>query len=84
LSALPRLAILNAATQELRPGGNAWLRIGLLRQQSPELWMVPAQFVAKAVAVLPYPRSKPPDFLYQCVAIEIGEVFVHVANIRSR
>jgi hypothetical protein len=46
--------------------------------------MVPAQFVATAVAVLPYPRSKPPDFLYQCVAIEIGKVFVHVANIRSR
>ena len=78
---IQRFAVLNAAAQELRPRGNAWLRISLLRQQAPESWMVPSQLVAEAVAVLPYARSKPPDILYKSVTIEIGEVFVHVANI---
>ena len=45
--------------------------------------MVPAQLVAEAVAVFPDARSKPPDFLYQRVTIEIGE-FAPNRDARTR
>jgi len=42
--------------------------------------MVPAELVPEAVAVFPYARSKPSDFFYERVTIEIGEIVVHVAH----
>ena len=40
--AVERLAILDAATQELRPLGDGRQRGGPFREKTPELWMMPA------------------------------------------
>src|SRR5438093_13274524 len=72
-----RLAIPEAAAQELRPCRHVRQRIALLGQQSPELWMVPTQFVTRSIAVGPNTCTQPFDFRHERVSIEIGEVFVH-------
>jgi hypothetical protein len=44
--AVERHAILDAATQELRPLGDGRQRGGPFREKTPELWMMPAEVVS--------------------------------------
>jgi hypothetical protein len=46
-----RLAVVNAAANELRPVGHNGQRVGFFRQQRPQRGVVPAQLVARAVAM---------------------------------
>lgn len=48
---IERLTISQTAAQELRPRGDRWQRILVVRQQTPERWMVPAELMASAIAV---------------------------------
>ena len=52
------LAVANAAAHELRPVGDRGHRVGGLREERPEIGMVPAQVVAGAVPMLPDPSSE--------------------------
>src|SRR5215207_4792298 len=54
-----RLPVPDAAPHELRPVRDHGDRVGLLRQQRPQLRVVPAEFVAGAVAVIPDARTQP-------------------------
>ncbi len=49
---LKRFAVLHAAAQELGPGRHRDLRIDAFRQHAPQLRMVPAEIVPRAVAML--------------------------------
>jgi hypothetical protein len=45
------LAISHTATQELRPRRDCWQGILVVRQQTPERWMMPAELMTSAIAV---------------------------------
>src|SRR3954453_10201023 len=54
-----------------------------LRQQSPELWVVPAQVMSGAVAVIPNAGAQAEHFGYELVSCHAGEVVVHACSMRS-
>jgi hypothetical protein len=55
------LAVGDASTQELRPGRNCHIWIGLLGKQVPELRMVPAEVPYGAVDAISLCPSSPPS-----------------------
>jgi hypothetical protein len=75
-----RLAIADAALQELRPIGNDRHGIGSLWQERPKLGMMPAQLVAGAVPVRANGPPQPFDFGHQLVARHLVEFEVHVTT----
>jgi hypothetical protein len=52
------LAVANAAAHELGPVGDRGHRVGGLREERPEVGMVPTQIVAGAVSMLPDPSPE--------------------------
>src|SRR5262249_27926576 len=73
---LQRFAVLEAAAQKLRPGGNRDRRIDPLGQETPELRMMPAQIVPARVAMLANALSQAPDLRDQFLAVHALEVVV--------
>ena len=63
-----RLAVAQAASQKLRPARDGRHRIGPLRQQPPQRWMMPAEVVSRAVAMLADPRAQPLCLDHQLLA----------------
>ena len=71
-----RLAIANAAAQKLRPLGHHRQRIGSLGQERPELRMMPAQLMRRAVAMRANAFAQALDFSDQGAAVQRLEVVV--------
>jgi hypothetical protein len=74
---IQRLAVLHAASQELRPCRYNRDRIGALRKQSPKRRMVPTEFVKTAVAML---TNAVPQLLYltqEFFARHPAQIFIH-------
>jgi len=72
-----RLSIAQTTAQKLRPRRHGDLRLDLFREKTPELRMVPTQFVPRAVAMLPDSRAQ---LLYlgdEFLSGEPFKVFVH-------
>src|SRR5262249_32633551 len=61
---------------EPRPGRHRDRRVDPLRQETPELWMVPAQIVAAGVAMRADALSQPPDLGDQLVAAHSLEIVI--------
>ena len=74
-----RLAILQTTTQELRPCWHARNRIAPLRQQSPQLGMMPAELMARAVTVCANARPQTLDLRNQRLSIQPVDIFIHGA-----
>jgi hypothetical protein len=72
-----RLAISHAASHEVRPFWNGDVRIHFLRKQSPQLRMVPTQFLPRAVAMGADSRSQPSHLVCELLSGECFEIFVH-------
>jgi hypothetical protein len=66
--AIQRFSIFETTSQELRPGRNQDVLSYGLGQQVPQLGMMPAQFVAAAVAMRPNAGSQPPDLRDKFIA----------------
>ena len=79
-----RLAIPDAALHELRPVWNDNGRIGSLRQQGPQVWMMPAQFVARAIAMLANALAKSFYLRRQLFARHLLEIVVHAVILPER
>jgi hypothetical protein len=54
-----------------------WKGIGLLRQKTPQLRMVPAQLVTGTVSMRSYAVTKPFDLRYERLSSKIRQVFIH-------
>src|SRR5205085_7494877 len=78
-----RLPIPYAALHELRPFRHHGNRVSLLRQEFPQRWMMPAQFMPATVPVLPDGLSQSLDFLNKLLARHVVEVRVHNAPALS-
>jgi hypothetical protein len=77
-----RLPVTDAAPQELGPGGNGEPRVERLREEPPEVRLVPAQVVSAAVAVSPDPVAEPLHFIDELFPRERVEIVVHVSPLR--
>src|SRR6185436_7903572 len=75
-----RLAIPQAAPQELRPSGDPGQRVGLLGQEAPERRVMPAELLAGAVAVRPDALTQPPRLGDQLLARHGFEILVHATS----
>src|SRR5687767_7568666 len=71
-----RHPVFHASLHELRPVRHRRNGVGLLRQESPERRMMPAELVPRAVAMPPDAGPQLPDFDDELVAGHRGEVFV--------
>jgi hypothetical protein len=65
---IQRLSVSDATTEKLGPLRNDWERILLLRQETPELWMMPAQCVTAAVTMCSNPTAESSDLFTKLVA----------------
>ena len=74
-----RLAILHAASNELRPVRYDGNGVALFREESPERRMVPAEFMPGAVAMLTDTSSQRLHFIDQLLTRHAFEVLVHTA-----
>ena len=72
------LAVADAASQELWPVRHRWLRIRRLGQESPQFRVVPAEIVARTVAVLSNARTQALHFGDQLPVGERFEIFIHL------
>jgi hypothetical protein len=59
---IQRLAIAETSSKELRPGGYVGYRVGGLRQETPQMRVMPAEIVPSAVPV-PTDSVAEPDHL---------------------
>ena len=75
--AVERLAVSQAPPQELRPVGHTRNGIARLWEQSPQIWMVPAELMARAIPVLPNSGPQPFHFSDERIAIQGRKVFIH-------
>src|SRR5262245_37380569 len=81
--AVERPAVADAAGQELRPRRDLRLWIGLLGQEPPQGRMMPAQVLARAVAVRANALAQPACFLDELLARHRLQVVVHAADTRG-
>jgi hypothetical protein len=79
-----RLAVLQAAPKELRPLGHFRERIRPLGQEAPEIGMVPAEFVASAVAVLADALTQPLALDDELFVAQAFEVVIHGRTVSRR
>ena len=77
-------AVLDAAAEKLRPRRHARLGIGLLRQEPPELRMMPAKLVSDAIAMLTDPGAKASHLRDKRISIETEKVLVQVVSSHPR
>jgi hypothetical protein len=76
-------AVADAAGEEVGPFRHEGLRVRLVREEAPEGWMVPAELVQRAIAMLADGVSELADFLDELVAGHLLEVGVEVGRHRS-
>jgi hypothetical protein len=67
------LAVGDAASQELGPLGDDRDRVGRLREESPELGMVPAEVLSGTVAMLSDASAQADHLMYELVTRELIE-----------
>jgi len=79
-----RLAIADAALHELRPVGNDDGRIGSFGQQRPQVWVMPAKFVACAVAMFSNALAKAFYLCQQLFVRHLLEIVVHAVILSER
>jgi hypothetical protein len=72
-----RLSVPNTTPKELGPFRDGDVRRDLFRQEAPELRMMPAQFVPRAVPMRADSGAEPTHFLHQGLAGHCVHVFVH-------
>ncbi len=72
-----RLSIPHTALNELRPVRHYRNWIGLLRQEPPKRWMMPAEFMLCTVAMLTYALSQRLYFFDELLPRHRLEVRVH-------
>lgn len=72
------LAVLHTAPKELRPRRHRRERVGLLREQTPERWMMPAERMASTVPVRSNAGAQPFRLGHELLAGHAFEVVVHV------
>ena len=75
--AFEQLAVLHAAAQELGPRRHGDLRIDAFRQQAPQLRMVPAEIVARTVAMLADALAQALHLGDQRLAAQPLQILVH-------
>jgi hypothetical protein len=73
---IERLTVSQTAAQELRPRGDRWQRILVVRQQTPQRWMMPAELMASAIAVTANTLAQLSYLREQLVARHAVDVFV--------
>lgn len=78
------LAVANAAAHEVGPVGDRGHRVGGLREERPEVGMVPAQVVAGAVSMLPDPSPEAKNLGDQLLLRETREFVVGGDHQRFR
>lgn len=81
---LEGLAIADAASQELWPLRHAWERISGFGQETPELWMMPAEVMASAVPVLADSLPQTPHLKDELVArkgLKISVRWCHTSSV---
>jgi len=74
---LERLPVTQASTDELRPWRNDDLRGELLREETPQLRVMPTQLVAGAVTMSAYSHSQPLHFGDELLAAEPLQIVIH-------
>ena len=77
---IKRLSIPHTALKELRPVRHYGYRIGLFRQQSPQRWMMPTQFMSATIAVLPDTLAESLDFFSKLLTRHLIEIAIHAAS----
>ena len=77
---IQRLPIFYAAPEELRPfrNGGDWIRS--FRQEAPESGVMPAELLARAVAVVANATAELPNLLRELLARHAAEILVHVVT----
>jgi hypothetical protein len=75
-------AVADAAGEEVGPSRHDGLRVRLIGEEAPEGWMVPAELVQGAIAMLADGVSELADFLDKPVAGHLLEVGVEVGRHR--
>src|SRR5262245_35571602 len=78
---IQRLSVDDAAPQKLRPCWDRRQRVRLLREESPELGMMPAERVAGAVSVSSDPGAQPSGLFDEPLAGHYFEILVHTASL---
>lgn len=73
---IERLTISQTGLDELRPRGDCWQRILVVRQQTPERWMMPAEIMASAITVTANTLAQLSHLGEQLVARHTVDVFV--------
>jgi len=73
---LERLAVPHAPAQELRPGRHRDFRHRALGQQSPELWVMPAQRMSTIIAMRANASAQPLDFANELLAAQGLEIVI--------
>ena len=79
-----RLAIPDTALHELWPIGDDWDGIGSLRQQGPQVGVMPTEFMAGAVPVFANAHPQTLDFRHQLFARHLAKVIIHAAIVPRR
>jgi hypothetical protein len=72
-----RLAISEASSQELWPVRDTWNGIGRFRKKSPQLWMVPAERVTRAIPMRPDSGPQSFDLRGERVPIQGRKIVIH-------
>jgi hypothetical protein len=75
-----RLTVSQAAAEELRPRRNCRHRVCPIGQEPPERRLMPAEIMARAVAVVPNAGAKLLRLSDQLLARHSFEIFVHAAS----
>lgn len=74
---IERFSIGDATAEELWPGRHGDVRIDRFRQQTPELWMMPAEIVAGVVPMRPDASPKSLHFGDEHLAVKTLQVLIH-------
>ena len=79
-----RLAVVNAAAQETWPRRHSHMGLDTLRQQTPELGMVPTKVVAGTVSVSANARTEPLHLGDQLLTVEPIKIVIGVHDSQNR
>src|SRR5262245_25568966 len=74
---IKRQSVLDAAAHELRPLRYHRQRVGILRQQTPEAKMMPAQVVPAGIAMLTNTPAQLFDLVEQLFPAHQAQILVH-------
>src|SRR5262245_2097834 len=80
---IQRLSVAYAAPEKLRPCRHCWLGVLFLGKQSPEIRVMPAQLVARAVTMRTNPLPQLLDFRDELFARHTIEILFHDASSKA-